>query len=315
MWELPQKVTELRGFLGLTNCFSEYVHHYAQLAAPLMGKLRLNRKDGKKGSKLRLKWEPNEIEAFEALKKRLAENLELWQLDLDRPFRLHCDASDFAIGAELRQQFDEVWRPVALFSRKLAKAQLNWVPREKETYAIVAALRKWAGLIGFQPVLVTTDHKALQDWVTEHVDTPSGPRGRRARWHETLSQFDLQVTYIPGPDNVVADALSRWAYPASSAREDVSFHGSSEASREVRDIIRAELERERSIGMFVKKKSRRVSRPTPFLVKNPRVGTFPVWVPPIYNSCGGRLTLAGPQGPPCPAHPLRPFLVSTERAE
>ena len=82
---------------------------------------------------------------------------------------------------------------VSFYSRKLAKNQLNWTPREKETYAIVASLRKWAGYIGFQPVLVATDHKSLEDWVTEYVDTPSGPRGQRARLHETLSQFDLQV--------------------------------------------------------------------------------------------------------------------------
>ena len=169
--------------------------------------------------------------------------MELWQVDLDKPFRLRCDASDHAIGAELQQEIEGSWRPVALYSRKLTKSQLNWVPREKETYAIVAALRKWAGLIGFQPVLVTTDHKALEDWVTEHVDTPSGPRGRRARWHETLSQFDLEVRYIPGPENTVADALSRWAYPASSAREDVSFHGSAEAKEEVRRIVDEELEK------------------------------------------------------------------------
>ena len=59
-----------------------------------------------------------------------------------------------------------------IFSRKLGGSQLNWVPREKETYAIVAALRKWAGVIGYMPVTVYTDHKALEHWVTEHVDTP-----------------------------------------------------------------------------------------------------------------------------------------------
>jgi hypothetical protein len=248
-WELPQTVTELRGFLGLTNYFSEYVSHYAESAAPLMGKLQLNRKDGKKGSKLRLVWSDDEVKAFNQLKHKLCEKLELWQPDVDKPFRLHCDASDFAIGAELVQQFDSEWRPVAFYSRKLAKSQRNWVPREKETYAIVAALRKWSGLIGFQPVLVTTDHKALEDWVTEHVDTPSGPRGRRARWHETLSQFDLRVQYIPGPENVVPDALSRWAYPASSAREDVSFHGSAEAREEVKKMLEKELAEGKVVGL------------------------------------------------------------------
>ena len=114
----------------------------------------------------------------------------------------------------------------------------------------MASLRKWSGLVGFQPIPVTTDHRSIEDWVTEHVDTPSGPRGRRARWHETLSQFDLEIQYIPGPTNVVPDALSRWAYPASSAREDVSFHGSEEARNEVREMIRKEAELARMVGMI-----------------------------------------------------------------
>ncbi len=45
--------------------------------------------------------------------------------------------------------------------------------REKETYAVVDA------------------HKSLEDWVHEKMDTPPGPAGRRARWHEILSKFDL----------------------------------------------------------------------------------------------------------------------------
>ena len=206
-----------------------------------MGKLQLNRHDGRKGSKVKLVWTDPEIAAFEQLKAKLCKNLELNQPDLDRPFRLHCDASDFAIGAELAQEFEGVWKPVGFYSRKLAKSQKNWTPREKETYSIVESLQKWSGLIGFQPVLVTTDHKSLENWVTEHVDTPSGPRGRRARWHERLSQFDLKVVYIPGPENVVPDALSRWAYPATSSREDVSVHGSLEAKEEVRKMLEREM--------------------------------------------------------------------------
>ena len=61
--------------------------------------------------------------------------------------------------------------------------------------------------------------------------------GRRARWHEQLSKFDLGVVYIPGEDNVVADALSRWAYPASKAFADVSIHGSEEDDRLMNEFI------------------------------------------------------------------------------
>jgi hypothetical protein len=240
-WELPRTVTELRGFLGVTNYFSEYVRGYAEVAAPLMAKLKLSREDGKKGSKKAVQWSESDIESFNELKQRLAQELSLFQPDFEQPYILRCDASEFAIGAVLSQMKNDKECPVGFYSRKLASSQLNWAPREKEMYAVVAALLKWSGVINFQPVLVTTDHRAIEHWVTEHVETPSGPRGRRARWHQILSQFDLEIKYIPGPENVIADAMSRWAYPASSAREDVSVHGSIEACKEIEGMVRKEL--------------------------------------------------------------------------
>ena len=116
--------------------------------------------------------------------------------------------------------------PVAFFSRKLQSSQQNWSPREKEAYAVVSALCKWDSWIGLQPITVHSDHHSLQHWHSEAVDTPSGPSGRKGRWHELLSKFNLTVLYIPGKDNVVADAMSRWAYPASKSFQDVSMHGS-----------------------------------------------------------------------------------------
>ena len=98
------------------------------------------------------------------------------------------------------------------------------------------SLCKWAGLIGFQPVTVSTDHRSLGDWVAEEVDTASGPRGCKARWHETVSQLNLKVKDFPGKDNVVSDALSRFTYPASCAREDVSFDGSAASHEEVKQM-------------------------------------------------------------------------------
>ena len=109
----------------------------------------------------------------------------------------------------------------------------------------MSALCKWSGYIGLQHVLVLTDHKSLENWVKERIDTLSGPAGRRARWHEILSKFDLEVQYMPGKENVVADALSRFAYPACKAFQDTSMHGSTLAHKEMQEILKQERLEER----------------------------------------------------------------------
>ena len=204
--------------------------------------LQVGKFDGRKGSKKKLAWTPEAEDAFNRLKERLLGQLGLFLVDPDKGFVLRTDASDYAVGAVLEQVRDDGTHvPVAFWSRILAEGQRRtWTAREKETYAIVCALRKWSGHIGLQPVVVCTDHQSLQSWHKEHVDTPSGPAARRARWHETFAKFDLSVVYIPGKDNTVADCLSRWAYPAGKAWMDISSHGDAEETEEAKRIIEME---------------------------------------------------------------------------
>ena len=132
-WVLPQTVTQLRKFLGIKNYFSEYFPNYAAVAAPLMGKLKLSREDRKKGSKKPIEWDDQAIRALgKKLKRKMADNLGLWQPHLDKPFILRTEASEIAVGAQLCQILDWKLRTVALFSRKLTSSQLNWAVEEKE---------------------------------------------------------------------------------------------------------------------------------------------------------------------------------------
>ena len=90
---------------------------------------------------------------------------------------------------------------------------------------------------------------ALEEWAHETFDPPSGPMGRRLRWHQTFSNFDLTVGYIPGKENMIADILSRWAYPASKAWRDISKHGSEEDLKAVKEIIEEEEMEETELGL------------------------------------------------------------------
>ena len=264
-WQAPQTITELRAFLGFTNYYSTYIKDYARIVARLQDKLKVPRSEGKKGSRKKISWDADDEKAFQEIKDVLCSQLVLQRVNPDKPFILRVDASKVAVGATLEQLLDEdriptiedvrlqKTVPVAFMSRKLTGSQCNWTPREQETYAIIAALQKWESWIGLQPVMVLTDHKSLESWSREVLDTPSGPLGRRSRWHQILSKFDLSVGYIPGKENTIADILSRWAYPASQAMRDVSRHGTAQDKEEVGQLLQEEMEEEsKCVWLFLR---------------------------------------------------------------
>ena len=76
-----------------------------------------------------------------------------------------------------------------------------------------------------------TDHESLQYWYTEDLNKMTASVPRRGRWHEFLSQFNLEVVYVPGKTQVVSDVFSRapWVYPCAPDEADATFHGPPQA--------------------------------------------------------------------------------------
>ena len=58
------------------------------------------------------------------------------------------------------------------------------------------------------PTKVLSDHQGLK-WLNSKAELS----GRQARWVESLSDIEYEVSYIPGPQNAAADALSRRVGP------------------------------------------------------------------------------------------------------
>lgn len=98
----------------------------------------------------------------------------------------------------------ETARPVAFDSMQLRDAQLNYPVHEKELLSIVRALKKWRVELLGTPFTVYTDHRTLENFMTQRELSR-----RQARWQEFFAQYDFTIQYIPGEENVVADALSR----------------------------------------------------------------------------------------------------------
>ena len=55
-------------------------------------------------------------------------------------------------------------------------------------------------------VLIRTDHLPLKTFISSGSKSP---KGKRARWLTFIQKFDVEITYIPGNSNNLADVLSR----------------------------------------------------------------------------------------------------------
>ena len=81
---------------------------------------------------------------FKRLKDLFVKALIRRTLDLEKEYTVETDASDFAMGAVLRQDDDQGKKhPVMFWSRKFGPAELNYDTHDKEMLAIVAAFKEW----------------------------------------------------------------------------------------------------------------------------------------------------------------------------
>jgi hypothetical protein len=198
-WPVPKNVAELRSFLGLAGYYRAYVPHYSQVAADLTCLT------GKSQSWV---WGESQERAFRRLKELLSSAPVLVVPDMDQPFVIHTDASDFAVGAMLEQNQGGGLQPIAYLSKKLNPAQCNYSTYEKELLAIVEALKEWKHyLLGSKHrIRIVCDHQPLKSLLNQQVLS-----ARVARWIDFIQLFYLRIEHKPGQQNAAADGLSRRA--------------------------------------------------------------------------------------------------------
>nr|GEV00266.1 reverse transcriptase domain-containing protein [Tanacetum cinerariifolium] len=127
------------------------------------------------------------VEAFQTLKKNLAEAPILIAPNWDLPFELMCDASDFAIGAVLGQCHEKHFRPIHYASKIMTDVESHYITTEKEMLAVVYAFENFRSYLILNKSIVYMDHSALK-----YLFSKKDSKARLLRWILLLQEFKFK---------------------------------------------------------------------------------------------------------------------------
>ncbi len=187
----PTSVRELRTFIGMVNYMAKFIPNLT-----LQPLTNLMKKD------VAWNWSSTQQKTFEDIKRQLTSSPVLALYDPLKELTLENDASEYGIGAALRQE----GRPVAFASRTLSDTERRYAQIEKEMLAVTYGLEKFHHYTFGRRVSVLTDHKPLVA-ISNKPLSKAPKRLQSMLLRAQLYNFELQ--YTPGSKIPVADALSR----------------------------------------------------------------------------------------------------------
>ena len=179
----------------MVNFYNRFIPRAAHIMHPLYEALK-----GKKGNQ-DIEWTTERLQAFDKAKTALADAALLTHPNPAAPITLTSDASDYAVGAVCEQWADEVWKPLAFFSRKLRDIDIDI-----ELLALFLATRHFRFLLEGREFTAFVDHKPLTFAMAKTSEPWSVQQQRQL---SAISEFATDIQHVAGKDNLVADCLSR----------------------------------------------------------------------------------------------------------
>ncbi|GKC84534.1 putative reverse transcriptase domain-containing protein [Tanacetum coccineum] len=112
--------------------------------------------------------------------------------------------SVISVSASSGSSINAKEKVIAYASRQLKPHEENYTTLDLELGAVVFALKIWRHYLYGTKCTMFTDHKSLQ-----HILDQKELNMRQCCWLELLADYDCEICYHPGKENVVANALSQ----------------------------------------------------------------------------------------------------------
>jgi hypothetical protein len=156
-WPHPKTLKILRGFLGLTSYYRNFVKNYGKIVAPLTALLKKNS----------FTWTPAIVQDFQTLKMAMCTTPVLALPNFTNTFVLECDSSRKGIGAILMQ---EGW-PLAFTTKQLSERNLGKSIYEKEILATMHVVDLWRPYLLGKCFQIKTDHQSLKYFLEQRISS------------------------------------------------------------------------------------------------------------------------------------------------
>jgi len=200
-WKVLMNRDLLRGFIGSVGNLADDIQnvHFP------MGVL-----SAITGDTVPFRWGYVEQQAFDKVKLLVQQARDHCRVPLDYSkdaptIWMMTDGCSMGISGLVSQGIDWKTAKIATFySAKLNSAQQNYPVHEIEMLAGIETMLRHVDILQGTKFKWLTDHRGLI-----HMLNQKNLSGCQVHWLEKISSFTFEVVYIPGSENVVADALSQ----------------------------------------------------------------------------------------------------------
>ena len=189
--QTSKNMKQLCAVIGIITYYRDMWPYCSHILTPLTNLLKIPKltKD--------FPWLPIHDKAFQQMKSLVQLDTLLVYPDHNKPFHVETGASNFQLGAVIKQDDN----PVAFYTQKLNSTQKNYTTIKKELLSVVETLKEFRSMLLGAVFHVYTNLKNLTHKLSSYTTQCV------LHWRLLLEEYNPTFHYIPGPKNIVADAL------------------------------------------------------------------------------------------------------------